>query len=101
MSDESTKKTTEGKGVLRSLDGKNLILEVDLLQNFGLSSSKKTFIVGTTSGPKQIPGFPGFSVSLTVFRKPVSSVPEDFEKEDRKGNPKFYPSDKKKGKGKN
>ncbi len=56
--------------------GSKLIIIMDLdHEGFGLSSTKKTEIVGTTSGPKPLQKragekYVGYSISATLFRKP-------------------------------
>ena len=57
------------KNVTMETKGQNLVLTVDLSKSFGASSSGKTIIIGTTEGNQPIPGHPGVSVGLNVYKK--------------------------------
>jgi len=49
------------------VEGTKLIIEVDLMQNLGLSSSGKTNLIA--SGTEKVPNNPGVSVGVNVYRK--------------------------------
>ena len=57
------------KNVNMDMEGQKLIITVDLSKSFGASSSGKTIIIGTTEGNQPIPGHPGISVGVNVYRK--------------------------------
>ena len=63
------------RGCSIRVEGAKLICEVDLTNYEGFSSKGKTIIVGTSSGPKGIPGWPGFSVGVNVFKYPDATFP--------------------------
>lgn len=54
------------KNVATRIDGSKLIIEVDLTKNFGLSSTGKTNVVGSSGGFVKIDTHPGVSFSLNV-----------------------------------
>lgn len=54
------------KGIIQRIDGDKLILEVDLTQNFGDSSTGKSIVVATSGGHAKIEDRPGLSYSLNV-----------------------------------
>jgi len=55
-----------------SVNGEKLIIEVDLSQELGASSSGKNILIGSTGGNVTVPGKPGIKVGLNVY-KPSSS----------------------------
>lgn len=60
-----------GKGIVGTLDGDKLTLEIDLSQDFGKSASRKTTIIATTSGNVPIPGaLNGAVLGLNLYKKP-------------------------------
>lgn len=60
---------SEVDNVAAEVQGDKLILTVDLKQNFGLSKSGKTTVVGSTRGFISIPTHPGVSLALNVVRR--------------------------------
>lgn len=60
------------QNVEMSVEGKTLVIRVDLTKRLGPSSSGKTEIVGTTAGAAKVkgPGGADISVGLNVFTKP-------------------------------
>jgi len=56
------------KGVISRVEGRKLLIEVDLDQDFGPSSSGKSNFVATTSGFSKVDVDPGVSFSLNVIR---------------------------------
>lgn len=56
------------KGINSRIDGRKLILEVDLDQDFGPSSTGKSNFVATTGGFIKIESEPGVSYGLNVVR---------------------------------
>jgi len=57
------------KNVDMKLEGNNLIIKVDLSQEFGPSSSGKTIIIASTEGNVSVPGMEDKKVGLNVYRK--------------------------------
>lgn len=56
------------KNVQAEVKGKQLVITVDLTQNFGKSKSGKTQIVASTGGNVSIPGAPeGFKLGLNAY----------------------------------
>lgn len=51
-------------------EGNKLIIEVDLTQTFGPSSSGKTIIVASTQGNVSAPDHPDIKVGLNVYTYP-------------------------------
>jgi hypothetical protein len=47
---------------------KKLLVEADLSENHGPSSSGKSIIVASSQGPVPIPDHPGFMIVMTVYR---------------------------------
>ena len=56
--------------VTATVKGNKLILEVDLTQTHGKSSSGKTTIVGTSGGNQAVEGHAGIFFGLNVYKKP-------------------------------
>jgi hypothetical protein len=56
------------KNVTMSVTGNKLLIEVDLSQNFGLSSSGKSITIASTEGNKPIPGAENIKVGLNVYK---------------------------------
>lgn len=56
------------KGIIARVEGRKLILEVDLDQDFGPSSTGKSNFVATTGGFAKIDVDPGVSFGLNVVR---------------------------------
>jgi hypothetical protein len=52
-----------------TVEGNKLIIEVDLSEEHGPSSSGKTTIIATTSGNAPVPDREGVQVGLNVFKK--------------------------------
>ncbi|HYU12185.1 MAG TPA: hypothetical protein VEK82_06390 [Stellaceae bacterium] len=65
--------TTIGKNISADVAQKNgkriLTLEIDLDQNFGLSSSGKSIIIASSEGNIEAPGAPGVKIGLNIYRK--------------------------------
>ena len=57
------------KNVVVRVEGNKLVLEVDLTQDFGKSTSGKTTIVASSEGNAPVPGHPGIQIGLNVFKK--------------------------------
>lgn len=57
------------QNVILLIEGGILTIKIDLEHLGGLSKTGKTHVVGTTSGPKPLAGYPEFSVNCTVYRK--------------------------------
>lgn len=57
------------ENVSYKVEGTKLIIEVDLSQNFGPSSTGKTNRVASSGGFMAIDGMPGMSLSLNVAKK--------------------------------
>lgn len=56
------------KNVKMSVDGNKLTIEVDLSQNFGLSSSGKSIVIASTEGNKAILGTEDIKIGLNVYK---------------------------------
>lgn len=56
------------KNVTMSVTGNKLLIEVDLSQNFGPSSSGKSVTIATTEGNKSVPGAENIQVGLNVYK---------------------------------
>lgn len=55
--------------------GNKLLIEVDLSQDFGKSSSGKTTVVASSRGNAEIPGYPGTFMGLNIYRKRQGWLP--------------------------
>jgi hypothetical protein len=56
------------KNVQATIEGKTLVIRVDLTQNHGKSKSGKTQIVASTGGNVSVPGAPdGFKLGLNAY----------------------------------
>jgi hypothetical protein len=56
------------KNVQMTIEDGKLIIKVDLDQEFGLSSSGKSFTIASTEGAAGIPGREDVKVNLNVYR---------------------------------
>ena len=56
------------KNVNMRIEGKKLIIEVDMDQDFGLSKSGKTRIIASTEGNISAPGDEDIKIGLNVYR---------------------------------
>lgn len=56
------------KNVKMSVDGNKLTIEVDLSQNFGLSSSGKSIVIASTEGNKAVLGTEDIKIGLNVYK---------------------------------
>ena len=56
------------KNVEMKVDGKKLIITVDLTKEFGKSSSGKTTIVATTAGNVSVPGHDDIKIGLNCYK---------------------------------
>jgi hypothetical protein len=54
--------------IIQRIEGRKLILEVDLDQDFGPSSTSKSNFVATTAGFAKLDEFPGISIGQKVVR---------------------------------
>lgn len=54
--------------VRTEISGKELVIRVNLDQNFGPSSSGKSLIVASTQGNVSIPGVPDVKMGLNIYR---------------------------------
>ena len=54
--------------VKTSVEGKELVIRVDLSQSFGSSSSGKSLIVASTQGNVSVPGQPDIKMGLNIYR---------------------------------
>jgi hypothetical protein len=61
------------KNVTTKIEGKKLIVEIDLAQEHGPSKSGKTVVVGTTEGNADVPGFPGFKLGINCYKAPTKA----------------------------
>jgi hypothetical protein len=52
-----------------TVQGKKLIIEVDLTKDLGVSKSGKSHIIATTNGFTQVTGEQGVAVNLNVIKK--------------------------------
>jgi hypothetical protein len=53
-----------------TVKGNKAIIEVDLTQDFGPSSSGKTVIIASSEGNQSLPGKPEIKLGLNVYKKP-------------------------------
>jgi hypothetical protein len=58
------------KNVSMSVKGAKLLIEIDLSQDCGLSSSGKSVVIASTEGNKDITGTDNVKIGLNVY-KPV------------------------------
>jgi hypothetical protein len=58
------------KNVDMKLNGNILTITVDISKEFGLSSSGKSLIIGTTEGNVSIPEKEEIKIGLNVYKKP-------------------------------
>ena len=56
------------KNVNMRIEGKQLIIEVEMDQDFGLSKSGKTRIIASTEGNISAPGDEDVKIGLNVYR---------------------------------
>jgi len=56
------------KNVNMRIEGKKLINEVEMDQDFGLSKSGKTLIIASTEGNISVPGDEDVKIGLNVYR---------------------------------
>jgi hypothetical protein len=56
------------KNVEMKVDGRMLIITVDLTKEFGKSSSGKTTIVATTAGNVTVPGHDDIKIGLNCYK---------------------------------
>lgn len=56
------------KNVTMSVKDNTLLIEVDLSQNFGQSSSGKSITVASTEGNKTVPGTEDIKIGLNVYK---------------------------------
>jgi hypothetical protein len=56
------------KNVIMRLEGKKLIIEVEMDQDFGPSKSGKTRIIASTEGNISVPGDEEVKIGLNVYR---------------------------------
>ncbi len=56
------------KNVKMSITDNKLLIEVDLSQSFGLSSSGKSITVASTEGNKPVPGSEEIKIGLNVYK---------------------------------
>ncbi len=66
--DSIAKESREMKNVEMKVDGKKLIITVDLTKEFGKSSSGKTTIVATTAGNVAVPGHDDIKIGLNCYK---------------------------------
>ena len=52
-----------------SVDGKPLVIKVDLSKEFGPSSSGKTIIIASTEGNQPVPGNEDAKIGLNIYKK--------------------------------
>ncbi|MEJ2326880.1 MAG: hypothetical protein P8Y25_08685 [Chromatiaceae bacterium] len=57
------------KNVEMTVEGRVLVIKVDLTEEFGPSSSGKTIIIASTEGNVSVPGSEDVKVGLNVYRK--------------------------------
>ncbi len=57
------------KNVEMSVEGRILIIKVDLTKECGPSSSGKSIIVATTEGNQSLPGEDNMKIGLNVYKK--------------------------------
>lgn len=56
------------KNVSLSVEGNKLLIEVDLSQDFGPSSSGKSICIASSEGNKSVPGTEDIKIGLNVYR---------------------------------
>lgn len=56
------------KNVKMFVDGSKLLIEVDLSQDFGLSSSGKSICIASSEGNKAVPNTDDIKIGLNVYR---------------------------------
>jgi hypothetical protein len=56
------------QNVLFAVEGRLLVMTVDLDQELGSSSSGKSIIIASTGGDVSVPGFEGVKVGLNIYR---------------------------------
>lgn len=56
------------KNVKMSVTDSKLLIEVDLSQNFGPSSSAKSIVIASTEGNKSIPGTEDIKIGLNIYK---------------------------------
>lgn len=61
------------KNVTTKLEGKKLVITIDLSQEHGPSKSGKTTVVATTEGNADVEGFPGFKLGINCYKPPVKA----------------------------
>lgn len=67
----ANEKMVMGTNVVAEVKGDKLIIEIDLKQDHGLSSSGKTKVIGTTSGTKKVMTPAGeIMIGVNVNKKP-------------------------------
>ena len=54
------------KGIKSTIDGNKLVLEIDLTQDFGDSSTGKSTVIATSGGHAKLDSHPGVSFSINV-----------------------------------
>ena len=57
------------KNIKMTVDGSKLIIEVDLTQEHGISSSGKSIMIASSEGNAPVPGREEIKVGLNVYRK--------------------------------
>jgi hypothetical protein len=57
------------KNVEMQLDGKILVIKIDLSKELGPSASGKTTLVATTEGNVPVPGLDDTKIGVNVYRK--------------------------------
>ncbi len=55
-----------GQNIAATIDGKKLVIEIDLSKSLGESKSGKSINIATTNGNKALPD--GASIGLNVYR---------------------------------
>lgn len=56
------------KNVQLTLDGKDLVIRVDLSQNGEISKSGKSIVIASTEGNKSVPGKEEVKIGLNIYR---------------------------------
>lgn len=56
------------KNVTTKIEGKKLVIEVDLSKNFGPSKSGKTVIIASSEGNVAIKGAEGVKLGLNIYK---------------------------------
>jgi len=57
------------KNMVMAVNGNKLIIEVDLAQEHGVSSSGKSIIIASSEGNVPVPGREEIKVGVNVYRK--------------------------------